>query len=407
MTPLLMEWLARSALALTLLLPLAWLLSLLLARLGGAVARYAAWLLVLPALLPPRVSVFLPDAVAVLAMRGEMSSLARPAVDADTPVLAMLWLAGALVATGWFVVAHLRLHCIVARLSRPASSDERARVCAAGFPRGIPVRATADAVPPALLGCLPPRLLLPERLLRARRRDLELVLRHEAAHLRRLDPWWNLLGLALRCLFWFHPLVHAAWFRFRRDQELAADEAALRDADRATRWRYAEMLCAPSGLALGGLATPWTLPPLLKERMMLITRPVTPWPRRIAGSAVALALCLGAGLLLAGEKTPIDYGAMLDPVERVSPSYPRAAAEAGVEGRVKLLATIGADGAVTVADVLESEPAGVFDAAAVAAMGQWRFRWIDPAQARELPVEQVIEFRLNGESTIEMTSRER
>jgi TonB family protein len=406
MTPLLVEWLVRSALALTLLLPLAWLLSVLLARVGGAAARYAAWLLVRPALLPPRVSVFLPDTFATLAMHGDMASLTRSAVEAHPPALALLWLAGAMVAAGWFAITHLRLHRAVARLSRPATGGERARVHTAGFPRGIPVRATADAVPPALLGCLPPRLLLPERLLRARRADLDLVLRHEAAHLRRLDPWWNLLGLALRCLFWFHPLVHATWFRFRRDQELAADESALRGAGKQVRRRYADMLCAPCGLAMAGLATPWTLPPLLKERIMLIARPTTPWPRRLAGSAMALTLCLGAGLLLAGDGAPIDYSAMLEPVERVSPSYPRAAAEAGVEGRVRLLATIGANGTVTVEEVIESAPAGVFDAAAVAALGQWRFRWLDPAQARDLKVEQVIEFRLNGESTIEMTSRE-
>ncbi len=55
------------------------------------------------------------------------------------------------------------------------------------------------------------------------------------------------------------------------------------------------------------------------------------------------------------------------------PEYPERARKKGVTGVVKLSLLVGLDGRVQDARVLESEPAGVFDAPALAAVRQWRF----------------------------------
>ena len=60
------------------------------------------------------------------------------------------------------------------------------------------------------------------------------------------------------------------------------------------------------------------------------------------------------------------------PIDRPIPEYPSAAGT--VEGSVKLRFTIGKDGHVTAASVVESSPAGVFDATAIAGVRQWTFR---------------------------------
>ena len=77
----------------------------------------------------------------------------------------------------------------------------------------------------------------------------------------------------------------------------------------------------------------------------------------------------------AGTSTPevTEVGASLAPVRIVSPVYPQRAKMSGVEGNVKLEFGITADGAVSDVKVVSANPAGVFDAAAIAALTDWRF----------------------------------
>ncbi len=83
-----------------------------------------------------------------------------------------------------------------------------------------------DAVEsPFILGVIWPQIYLPS--------DLQVetrayVLAHERAHLARLDHWWKLLGYLLLAVYWFHPLMWAAYLLFCRDIELACDEKVVR-----------------------------------------------------------------------------------------------------------------------------------------------------------------------------------
>jgi protein TonB len=57
----------------------------------------------------------------------------------------------------------------------------------------------------------------------------------------------------------------------------------------------------------------------------------------------------------------------------VAPVYPPNAMASGVEGNVELEYSIGNDGGVQNIRVLRAQPAGVFDAAAQAALSLWQF----------------------------------
>jgi len=57
----------------------------------------------------------------------------------------------------------------------------------------------------------------------------------------------------------------------------------------------------------------------------------------------------------------------------VAPNYPQAALDAGTEGFVEVRFTVNPDGTVASTEVVESSPAGVFDAAALAAVNRWRY----------------------------------
>ncbi len=77
-----------------------------------------------------------------------------------------------------------------------------------------------------------------------------------------------------------------------------------------------------------------------------------------------------AGIPSAGEHLP-------------APRYPVAAAQQGIGGKVLLVVDVAADGSVRGVEIEKSEPAGVFDAATLEAVKQWKF---EPASENGKPV---------------------
>ena len=60
-------------------------------------------------------------------------------------------------------------------------------------------------------------------------------------------------------------------------------------------------------------------------------------------------------------------------MSQVKPQYPYAARSRLIEGQVDLQFTVTAQGRVEGAIVLEAQPRNVFEEAALAAVGRWRF----------------------------------
>ena len=85
-------------------------------------------------------------------------------------------------------------------------------------------------------------------------------------------------------------------------------------------------------------------------------------------------------------------------VADAGPLYPEAARAQGIEGWVRLRYDIASDGRVENLRVLESSPPGVFDAAAMAAVAQWRYRApiIDGAPSTVSGVVSTLRFELGA-----------
>ena len=92
------------------------------------------------------------------------------------------------------------------------------------------------------------------------------------------------------------------------------------------------------------------------------------------------------------------YNQPMQLVEDAGPLYPEAARAEGIEGWVKLEYDISIDGRVENLSVLESSPPGVFDAAAMAAVAQWRYRAavIDGAPSAVSGVVSTLRFELGA-----------
>ena len=87
--------------------------------------------------------------------------------------------------------------------------------------------------------------------------------------------------------------------------------------------------------------------------------------------AVATLLLATMAVALAGCASPSRPPQFIGGADLV---YPTDARATGVEGRVAVRYDVTATGTVANAVVVESEPPGVFDAAALAAVRTWRFR---------------------------------
>lgn len=129
--------------------------------------------------------------------------------------------------------------------------------------------------------------------------ELDAIIEHEVAHVRRGDWGVNLLQSVADALLWFHP---AAWWlsaRARREREFACDDLAAGTSE--GRLRLARALAELESMRSGpGLALSSAAGPLLARVRRLLpgrdlgSRSVSRSPGRWAGFAVALALAAAA-----------------------------------------------------------------------------------------------------------------
>ncbi len=167
----------------------------------------------------------IPDPAGVAHPAAQTTPAAVSAAAASFPwlrLLAWVWLAGVAAMALYSLLSGLYLRRGLRTAIRQEEGVWRASVISAPF----------------LLGFPRPRIYLPWGLEGA---DLENVLAHERAHIRRGDPWWRFLGWTLLCLHWFNPLCWLAFFLMGRDMELSCDEAVLAHRE-AQREDYARSL---------------------------------------------------------------------------------------------------------------------------------------------------------------------
>lgn len=222
-------------------------------------------------------------------------------------ILVWAWALGALLAASWFAWQQWRLVRGLGPLVAGPEGTLRA------------TRGTAGC--PAVVGAWMPRIVLPQDFdTRYSPQAARLVLEHERVHLRRGDTRVQLLVAALRCAYWFNPLLHVAAVLLRRDQELACDAVVLaRHPD--SRRDYADAMLNTQLAVLGlPVGCHWQSSRSLKERIMMMGKPIPGAARRGVGVAAVAAL-LAAG----------SYAAWaLQPATTSAPSYRGDVNEHGV-----------------------------------------------------------------------------
>jgi len=167
-----------------------------------------------------------------------------------------------------------------------------------GLARPPAVRLRPGLPGPLVVGPRRPVVLLPaEGVARWSVPELEHVLGHELAHVRRGDLWLESAFTVLNAVYWFHPLVYIARRRAHRLRELCCDAtvaARLGPAYRSTLLR----LAADHYLAPAGTTGMWSGGSLILSRLRALERRASPRSPRRTRVVTAVALGLASVVLL-------------------------------------------------------------------------------------------------------------
>lgn len=163
---------------------------------------------------------------------------------------------------------------------------------------------------PFILGIFRPEIFLPSDI---GQEQMDYVLAHEQAHLKRKDHLWKALGYLLLAVYWFHPLVWVAFILLCRDIEVACDEKVIRNLDMGERKAYSRALLSCSRQRRMVIAYPLAFGEVgVKERVRSVLRYKKPvlWA---AGAAIAVCAVVAVCFLTNPER-PED-GTLLPPVD--------------------------------------------------------------------------------------------
>jgi beta-lactamase regulating signal transducer with metallopeptidase domain len=234
--------------------------------------------------------------------------------SAATPWIPAAWAGGVALLSiwnlgGWFVVQRLR------QTAQPVDHDElRHRVAALaqrlGVSQSVRLLASVRVDTPVMIGWLRPVILLPASLFsNLSPAELEALLAHELAHIRRQDYLANLLQTLTETLLFFHPAVWWLSRQARIEREFCCDDRAVsvcgRKLDYAKALAAIEKSRAAPRLALAARGHE----SLLRQRVrrVLYQAPCrrTSWFSGGACAALFLVVCL-AGVLSLSAADPLQ-----------------------------------------------------------------------------------------------------
>lgn len=147
--------------------------------------------------------------------------------EMHTLPLSTIWACGMAVMLGYLLISYFRMRYLV---REAVQEEENIWVC--------------DGVTsPFILGVFCPRIYLPSGLSGSSR---AYVIAHEKSHLCCKDHLWKPFAFCLLAMYWFDPLVWAAYWLACRDIEFACDERVIRALKLPERKAYASALLACS-----------------------------------------------------------------------------------------------------------------------------------------------------------------
>ena len=148
------------------------------------------------------------------------------------PSIVAIWLTGVVLLSSRLLVSWVRAKRLVRRGTRPASPEWQHIAAhlseALGLRRAVTLLESVAVEVPSVIGSLRPIILLPASALTGMTPEqIEMVLAHEMAHIRRHDFLVNLLQALVETLMFYHPAVWWMSRQVRIERENCCDDLAV------------------------------------------------------------------------------------------------------------------------------------------------------------------------------------
>ena len=148
------------------------------------------------------------------------------------PQIVLVWLTGVLLLSVRLLFGWLRAHAIAKRNASEAAPEwQRAAsrlAQALNLRRAVQLLESAAVEVPTVIGWLRPVVLLPAATLTGLSTEqMEMILAHELAHIRRNDFFVNLMQAVVETLLFYHPAVWWISNRIRVEREHCCDDVAV------------------------------------------------------------------------------------------------------------------------------------------------------------------------------------
>lgn len=199
-------------------------------------------------------------------------------------ILSLIWVSGALLMTAYMLVSSLILRF---KIRDAIVYDSKIRVL------------NRDCSP-FVFGFFKPIIYIPAS---AKRSDWEYIIAHESTHIKRLDHIVKPLAFLALCLYWYNPLVWAAYILFSKDIEYACDERTVKTMEIEDKKAYSLALLSVSQ-STGRILAPLSFGKVnVKERIKRVMK----FKNSVWAMALAAVICISLFVFIActpdGEKT--------------------------------------------------------------------------------------------------------
>ena len=184
----------------------------------------------------------------------------KASIESWLPEIVLVWLIGLMLATSRLFISYYTIHRLkttgISPVGNAVQNLLESTIKRLGFSRAVKVLQSTLVKTPVVVGYLRPAILLPLCVVTGMPEpQLELILAHELAHIRRHDYLVNLLQVLVETLFFYHPAVWWLSRQIRNERENCCDDVAMATVGSRADYGRAllaieELRAAPNSLLL-------------------------------------------------------------------------------------------------------------------------------------------------------------
>lgn len=147
----------------------------------------------------------------------------NPAGNDLTGMISLIWILGIILMLSYALISSMRVYN---RIRPSIKIRDNIYMC-------------DNINSPFIFGIIRPRIYIPSII---SGEQMDSVIGHEEAHIKRYDHMWKPLGYVLLAVYWFNPFCWLAYILLCRDIELACDEKVIKNMDIEQKKVYSRVL---------------------------------------------------------------------------------------------------------------------------------------------------------------------